>query len=696
MAHRLGIDIGGTFTDANLVDEATGEVSTAKVPTTPGDPAEGFSEAARRILAEQEVDPGDVTYVMHATTVATNAIIEGKVARTGFVTTAGFRDMLEIARQIRPSLYDLRFEKPRPLVPRYLCVGVPERLGPGGEVLEALDEEAVGEAADRLRREGVEAIAVCFLHAYANPGHERRAGEILRERFPGAMVSLSSEVAPEFREYFRASTTVINACIRPVVAEYLGRIEGRLRAAGVAAELLVMQSSGGVFSFEAASERPVFMVESGPAAGVTAAAWLGNSLGRGNVISFDMGGTTAKVGLIENGAPSVTKDYEVGAAARSGAGSSRGSGYPIRTPVIDLVEIGAGGGSIAWVDAGGGLRVGPRSAGADPGPACYGQGGREPTLTDANLLLGRLNPGFFLGGEIPLDVEAASRAIAGGCAEPLGMDPVEAAHGIVEIANAAMVNALRLVSIQRGYDPREFALVAFGGAGPVHACRLAAEMEIPATVIPASPGTFSATGLLVTDLKRDYSTTRIERADRLDLDAVEAVYAGLEAQGREALEREGIPAGDSGCLRQADIRYVGQSYELTLPLPDGKLDEAGIAGVLGEFHGEHDRAYGFSAPEEPVEFVAHRLTATGRISKPRLREWQGGGSDPAGARKENRPVYFAECGGFADCPVYDRYGLGAGCAVAGPCVVEEKDSTTVIHPEFRAEVDGFGNLVVSR
>ena len=695
MAHRLGIDIGGTFTDANLVDEATGEVRTAKVPTTPGDPAAGFSEAARRILAEQGVDAGGVSYVMHATTVATNAIIEGKVARTGFVTTAGFRDMLEIARQIRPSLYDLHFEKPRPLVPRHLCVGVPERLGAGGEILEALDEEAVLQAADRLRREGVEAIAVCFLHAYANPEHERRAGEILRQRFPGAMVSLSSEVAPEFREYFRASTTVINACIRPVVAEYLRRIEERLRAAGVAAELLVMQSSGGVFSFAAAREKPVFMVESGPAAGVTAAAWLGNSLGRGEVISFDMGGTTAKVGLIQNGAPSVTKDYEVGAAARSAAGASRGSGYPIRTPVIDLVEIGAGGGSIAWVDAGGGLRVGPRSAGADPGPACYGQGGREPTLTDANLLLGRLNPGFFLGGEIPLDVEGAGRAIASGCAEPLGMDPVEAAHGVVEIANAAMVNALRLVSIQRGWDPREFALVAFGGAGPVHACRLAAEMEIPVTVIPASPGTFSATGLLVTDLKRDYSTTRIERADRLDLSAVEAVYAGLEAQGREALEREGIPAGDTGYLRQADIRYVGQSYELTLPLPEGKLDDAGISGVLEEFHREHDRAYGFSAPEEPVEFVAHRLTATGRIAKPRLWEWQGGGSDPSKAGKESRPVYFAESGGFVDCPVYDRYGLGAGCVVEGPCVVEEKDSTTVIHPEFAAEVDGFGNLVVS-
>ena len=695
MAYRLGIDIGGTFTDANLMNEETGEVFTAKVSSTPKDPAAGFSEAAQRILQEQEVAPAEVSYVMHATTVATNAIIEGKVARTGFITTDGFRDMLEIARQIRPSLYDLRFEKPRPLVPRHLCFGIPERMAAEGLVLTPLDEDAVRRTAEDLRREGVEAVAVCLLHAYANPDHERRVGEILKEVYPQAVVSLSSEVAPEFREYPRASTTVINACISPVVGRYLQRIEDRLRGEGVEAEMLVMQSGGGVFSFAAAREKPVFMVESGPAAGVISATHLGTSLGHDDVISFDMGGTTAKVGLIQDGTPRITKEYEVGATAKSSGGTTRGEGYPIRTPVIDLVEIGAGGGSIAWVDSGGVLRVGPHSAGADPGPVCYGGGGIEPTITDANLILGRLNPRFFLGGEIGLDEEAARRAIQDHCAAPLGLELLEAAHGIVEIANAAMVNALRLVSIQRGYDPREFVLVAFGGAGPVHACRLAEEMEMPTIVIPTSPGTTSATGLLVTDLKQDYSLTRIQRLDRIDHDAVEAAYLNLERQGRETLEQEGVAAAAMSFLRQVDIRYVGQSYELTLQLPDRRLGAADIAGVLEQFHGEHDRAYGFNAPDEAVEFVAHRLTATGEIAKPSIREWDRGTGDLAAAQKERRQVYFAECDGYVECPIYDRYGLGVGCVVRGPAVVEEIDSTAVVHPDFQFEVDRFGNLVVS-
>ena len=695
MAYRLGIDIGGTFTDANLMDEETGEVFTAKVSSTPKDPAAGFSEAAQRILREHGVAPGDVSYVMHATTVATNAIIEGKVARTGFITTDGFRDMLEIARQIRPSLYDLRFEKPRPLVPRHLCFGIPERLGAQGVVLAPLDEDAVRRTGEELRREGVEAVAVCLLHAYANADHERRVGEILRDCDPQAVVSLSSEVAPEFREYARASTTVINACISPVVARYLQRIEDHLRGEGVDAQLLVMQSGGGVFSFAAAREKPVFMVESGPAAGVISATHLGTTLGYDDLISFDMGGTTAKVGLIQDGTPRITKDYEVGATAKSSGGTTRGEGYPIRTPVIDLVEIGAGGGSIAWVDSGGVLRVGPHSAGADPGPVCYGRGGAEPTITDANLVLGRLNPRFFLGGEIGLDEEAARRAIQEHCATPLDLDVTEAAHGIVEIANAAMVNALRLVSIQRGNDPREFVLVAFGGAGPVHACRLAAEMEIPTTVIPTSPGTTSATGLLVTDLKQDYSITRIQRLDQLDHGAVEEAYLKLETQGRETLEQEGMAPAAMTFLRQVDIRYVGQSYELTLSLPDHRLDPEDIAAVLEEFHSEHDRAYGFSAAEEAVEFVAHRLTATGEIGKPSVREWDRGTADPAAAQKESRLVYFAESDGFVHCPIYDRFELGVDCVVRGPAVVEEIDSTTVVHPDFQFEVDRFGNLVVS-
>ena len=494
MSVRLAIDIGGTFTDATLIDEESGEVSIAKVLTTPSDPSEGFMQAAERALAEGAVDAGDVTFVVHATTVATNAIIEGKIARSGFVTTEGFRDLLEIARQVRPTLYDTQFEKAKPLVPRDRAVVVAERLGPKGEVLRPLEEDSVRDAAAILRREGVESVAVCLLHAYVNDEHEQRVGAILAEELPGVPISLSSDVAPEFREYLRASTTVINAVIRPVVERYLQGIETRLAAAGVQAKLLVMQSSGGIFGSDAASVRPVFMVESGPAAGVIASAHLGATLGRPDILSFDMGGTTAKVGLIQDGRPSVTKDYNVGGHAGAGIGGMSLSGYPVRTPVVDLVEIGAGGGSIAWVDSGGLLRVGPQSAGADPGPVCYRRGGVEPTVTDANVVLGRLNPAYFLGGEIGLDVEGAARAIEERCAAPLGLGVTEAANGIVEIANAAMVNALHLISVQRGYDPRDFVLVGFGGAGPVHANALARDAEMPTLLIPRSPGIFSATG----------------------------------------------------------------------------------------------------------------------------------------------------------------------------------------------------------
>jgi N-methylhydantoinase A len=690
--YRLGIDTGGTFTDATLIDEATGEVAIAKVPSTPADPAVGFLAASERILRERGVAPAEVEYVVHGTTVATNAVIEGNVAPTGFVTTEGFRDMLEIARQVRPSLYDLRFEKPRPLVARHLCLGVRERLDATGQVVTPLDEEAVRDAARRLRAEGVESIAVCLLHSYVNPAHERRAGELLREVLPEATISLSCDVAPEFREYFRATTTVINAAIRPIVGGYLRRIEEELRRAGVDAELLVMQSSGGVFTFAAAREKPVFMVESGPAAGVIAATYLGSALGYKDVISFDMGGTTAKAGLVQDGRPRVTKEYEVGAMARAGGGGTKARGYPIRTPVIDLVEIGAGGGSIAWVDAGGVLRVGPQSAGADPGPACYGQGGTEPTITDANLVLGRLNPAFFLGGEVPLDVERAHRAIEERCARRLGLDVLTVAHGIVEIANAAMTNALRLVSVQRGFDPRDFVLVAFGGAGPVHANRLAAETEIGTTLIPMSPGTTSALGLLVTDLQHDYSVTLNQRTDRLDERAVEGAYRELEAQGRTALAREGVAAADVLLLRQVDIRYVGQSYELTVPLPNGSFDPATLSGVVEQFHRAHDQAYGFSAPGEPAEFVNLRLTAVGTIAKPRLRE--AAGTDGGGAVKAKRAVWFAETGGFFECPVYDRYRLASGVILAGPAIVEEIDSTSVIHPGYAADVDRYGNLLI--
>ena len=528
---------------------------------------------------------------MHATTVATNAIIEGKTARGGFVTTEGFRDLLEIARQVRPTLYDTLFEKPRPLVPRDRAVEVRERLGPAGEVLVELDDESVRAAAEILARAGVESVAVCLLHAYVNPEHERRVGAILAEELPGVPVSLSSEVAPEFREYLRASTTVINAAIRPVVGRYLERIEGRLADAGVTAKLLVMQSSGGVFGSDAAARRPVFMVESGPAAGVIAAAHLGETIERPDILSFDMGGTTAKVGLIQDGQPSVTKDYNVGGHAGAGIGQMSLSGYPVRTPVVDLVEIGAGGGSIAWVDSGGLLRVGPQSAGADPGPVCYGGGGTEPTVTDANVVLGRLNPDFFLGGEMRLDVDAARAAIEERLGGPLGLSVTEAAYGIVEIANAAMVNALHLISVQRGYDPRDFLLVAFGGAGPVHANAIAREAQMPTVLVPPSPGIFSATGLLTTDLKRDAATTVMRRADEANEAELDALFAELEKAGAEELAAEGlaarsrrVPAQARRPLRRAELRadHPGRAGPArALPRParaDVRLRGPGRAG----------------------------------------------------------------------------------------------------------------------
>jgi N-methylhydantoinase A len=739
-SRRLGVDIGGTFTDATLIDTEGGAIHTAKVLSTPRDPSEGFLEATRRILRETGVGSGQVRHVVHATTVATNSIIEGKIARTGFITTEGFRDMLEIARQVRPVLYDPLFEKPKPLVPRYLCFEVPERLDAHGRILTPLDEAAVRRVAFALRDEGVESVAVCLLHGYVNPLHERRVGEILRELYPDDAVSLSSEVSPEFREYVRASTTVINAGIRPVVHHYLAGIETQLRAAGVQAELLVMQSNGGVFGARTAGEKPVYMVESGPAAGVIAAAFLGEALGYADVISFDMGGTTAKVGLIQDGAPHVTKDYQVGGTAKAGIGGMAATGYPIRSPVIDLVEIGAGGGSVAWIDSGGMLRVGPQSAGADPGPVCYGRGGTEPTVTDANLVLGRLNPDFFLGGEIALDAESAADAIRRRCAEPLNLDVIAAANAIVEIANAAMINALHLVSVQRGYDPRQFVLTAFGGGGPVHANAMAAEMGIPCTVVPRSPGVFSSLGLLVTDFKREYSVTYLRRADSqphpsepdgadsvgpaprgrppspplhtsdrprrddlrtsvpglpissiLDTSELESTFRELEQQGETELQNEGLPPDHISFLRQIDMRYVGQSHELPVPVDKGPMSDAEVAEMIRRFHDIHDRANGFSAPGEPVELVNVRLTAVGKLARPRLQRQESAGASPS--PKTRRAVYFS--GEFVDCPIYDRMALGAGATVAGPAIVEEPDSTTVVHPGNRAEVDRFGNLLLS-
>lgn len=691
--YRLGVDIGGTFTDLVLLEESTGELRILKLPSTPSDPAIGFLRGVDRLLEQDPKLPGSLGHVVHATTVATNAIIEGNTARTALLVTRGFRDILEIARQTRPDLFDLFCEKPRPLVPRDLCFEIRERLGPGGEVLQPLNEADVDAAAAAIGVEGVESVAICFLHSYRHPEHERRAAALLQARCPHVWVSLSSEVLPEFREYRRASTTVVNAALVPIARSYLREVIEGLRARGFASSFHVMQSGGGVLAADAAAEKPVCIVESGPAAGVIAASHLAQLAGYPDVISLDMGGTTAKVSLVRGGRPRISPEFEVGAAAVSGWGSTRGRGYPIGTPVLDLVEIGAGGGSIAWIDSGGMLRVGPRSAGADPGPACYGRGGSEPTTTDANLILGRIDAEYFLGGQMALDAEGA-RSAMDRVARPLGISIVEAAAGIVEIADSSMVGAIRLVSTERGYDPREFSVVAFGGAGPLHANALARQLGIPRTVIPPSPGVASAVGLLLADIEHDFVMTRVQRFGEIDCAALNAILEDFVRRGSAVLGQEGIPASRRAFLPSVDVRYAGQSYELRIPVPEGTFTAEVEAAVQDRFHLEHRRSYGHAAPEEPIELVNVRLTAIGRTVKPALKRVAPQSGSVESALRTRRAVYFATRG-FVPCPVYDRYRLGAGAGVLGPAVLEELDSTVIVHPDYQAVVDELGNLIIT-
>jgi N-methylhydantoinase A len=694
--YRLGVDIGGTFTDAALVDESTGTVQIVKVPSTPVEPAVGFMAAVERALGYCGGDGSVIRLLVHATTVATNALIEGKTARLGMITTKGFRDLLEIGRQIRSRLYDVHLTKPRPLVSRRWSFEVRERLDAEGHVLEPLDVEEVRQVARQLKTAGVEAVVCCLLHSYINPTHERQVAAILCEECPDVLLSVSADVCPEFREYLRASTTAVNAAVLPLVSRYLEALETRLHGRGIRAPFYVMQSSGGVMSVPAAKQKPVYMVESGPAAGVIAAGAFAELHGYRQVISFDMGGTTAKVGLIQDGQPRLCTEFEVGGQAITPLGEGRGSGYPVRTPVIDLVEVGAGGGSEAWLDAGGALRVGPRSAGAMPGPVCYGQGGTIPTITDANLLLGRLNPAFFLGGEIALDLDASREAILEQCAQPLGLEPVEAANGIVDIANAHMMGAMRLISIQRGYDPRDFLLVAFGGAGPLHANALARELDIPTILIPPSPGIASALGMLMTDIKHEFVATRRHLLSQLAPTALDALFADFVAQGEALLAREGVAAPQRHMLRSVELRYQGQSHELSIAVPSGALTPQHLDTLQEQFHAAHAQAYGYAAPEDPIELVNVRLTAIGTSPKLRLHALPHGNGDTTEAVKGQRQVWFSEASRFFLCPILDRARLRWDDVIPGPAVIEELDATTVIHPDYQARVDQHGNLLLHR
>jgi N-methylhydantoinase A len=689
MRWRVGVDIGGTFTDVALIDEATGRIGIAKVPTTTQDFTEGVTSGLREGLARYDVPPAAVSLLSHATTVVTNALLEKKGAKTGFVTTRGFRDVLELRRSSRTDLYDLFQDAPAVLVPRRWRYEITERIDAQGNVVTPLDETDVDAVIAATREAGLDTIAVSFLFSFLNDAHERRVGERLRQALPGVGVYLSCEALPEIREFERASTTAVCAYVGPLLTRYLDRLQSAISELGLP-RLLVMGSSGGMFDVAEALRMPAMTIESGPAAGVIAAALVGKELGLPNLISFDMGGTTAKASLIAGGEIAVTAEYEVG-----GAGHSKrwlhGTGHPIRVPVIDLAEVSAGGGSIAWVDQGGALKVGPKSAGADPGPAAYGRGGMEATVSDADVVLGYLDREALLGGALRIDLAAAEAAIRR-VADPLGLAVPDAAARIVEIVNANMAEALRIVSIERGHDPREFALIAFGGAGPVHAAALAAELLIPEIIVPPVPGAFSALGVVASDLKRDYARTLYADLAALDPARVAAVLAEMEATASDMLAAAGIPSERRVLLRAADVRYRRQAYELTVPLAAGPMTCASLDALATNFHEKHHQTYGHATAMEPVQLVTLRLTAVGRLPELQLGQLP---TAAAPARHRVREVWFPETG-FAATPVYRRDELTADHRLVGPAILEALDSTIVVPPGWIASVDAGGYIRLRR
>ena len=674
--HQIAIDVGGTFTDL-VVSGPDGSARTLKLLSTPDDYSRAIATGLDRLLTEGNIPPGNVGTLIHAFTVATNALLTGHGARVALLTTRGFRDVLEIARLRMPQLYNMDWEKPRPLVPRYLRFEVTERLAADGSVVTPLDPASVITALDRAVAEGADSIAVCLLHAYANPAHEKEVVELIRRHAPQLSVSVSHQVLPEIREYERTSTTVVNAFVKPVVDRYLASVESNVAASGVTAPLMVMQSSGGIARARLAREFPAYCVESGPAAGAIGAAALGELLGEPNVIAFDMGGTTAKACLIEGGEPRLTEEMEVGAGINAGQRLLGGGGYLVRSPTIDLAEIGAGGGSLAWFDRGGALRVGPESAGADPGPACYGRGGTQPTVTDANVVLGLLNPKHLLDGDMPIDIEAARAAIKTHIADPLGLSVEEAAQGIHAVADAAMTRAIQAVSSEIGRAPGDFTMIAFGGNGAVHGASLAAHAGMRDIIIPPASGVFSALGLLFARIQHRLVRVYWQDIDKADCTLLNARAAELLAEADQLMASEGLGSAHVEVHLALDLRYAGQCSDIGVPLPIGDITPERLAEAVAQFHREHERSFGYANPGERVQIVNLRLRARSLDRKESLPATSSLRPEKASASAGERPVYFG--GGWVTTPVIRRGAL-TQTPRPGPLIVEEYDTTIVVPP----------------
>jgi N-methylhydantoinase A len=692
--YRLGIDIGGTFTDLVIQDADSGFIQTLKVPSTPHDPSEAVLNAIRQAADKHEfgIDLSKVSQLIHSTTVASNTILQGVGARTGLLATEGFRDVLEIRRHKRYALFDLAYQKLPPLVDRRLSIGIPERIDAQGKVVAPLDEEAVREALRFLASEKVEAIAICFLFSFLNDSHEKRAAQIAREMLPDCFISTSSTIYPQYREYERASTTAVNCYLGPRVSHYIDRLSAEARRTGILAPLQLMQSNGGIIAAAEASSYPCRIVESGPASGVIAAAYFGSLVGRGNIIAFDMGGTSAKAGLIENGEVRLASGQDVG----SGVNMSRllqGGGYFVGAATVDLAEVGAGGGSLVRLDAANVLKVGPESAGAVPGPICYSKGGKQVTITDANVLLNRIPADHFLGGKMKLDVEHTRAIVREQLAKPLGISEEEVCAAIIEIANANMLKMLRIVSVEQGYDPHDFCLIPSGGSGPVHAVELAEELGIREVIVPPAPGLLSSQGLLSADIRYDFRRTFVASVAKADLSDVSALIGELRNEGERALASYQLGSDRTQITVSADMRYLGQAYEINVPLPTTSFDENARASIVEGFHQAHERIYGRRHAEGDVQLVNILLTAIGRVQAVQHPELPKATGEPTPISRA-RTWFRGEA--YEDCPCYDRDTICAGHEWSGPSVIAGQDSTIVIPPGWHARCDKFGNILITR
>lgn len=677
----VGVDIGGTFTD--LVGCIDGKIVTSKASTVPSDPAQGVADTLRLAGCEME----RLAEILHGSTIAINTVLERKGARAALITTKGFRDVYAIGRGNRIESFNLFFHRPQPLIARELTFEISGRMSAKGEVLTPLDEVAAEKLAHAISDLGVEAVAVCLLHSYANPAHEKRIGDILRAAHPSLFVTLSHEILREYREYERTSTTALNAYVGPRVGAYLKRLDDRLHADRFQGAIRIMRSNGGVMSIEQAREQPVALMESGPVAGMIGAGKLAKLMSLQSAIGFDMGGTTAKTSLITDGAPSIEEGYVIGGEA---------SGQPMQLPVVDIVEVGAGGGSIAWIDEDGGIHVGPKSAGADPGPACYGKGNKEPVVTDANLVLGRLNPGRFLNGAMALDVNASIRAIKEKIADPLGLTVADAALGILKIADAKMSLAVRAVSVNRGVDPRDTAMIAFGGGGPLHASAIAREIFVPVVIVPKFPGTFSALGMLMASWRQDFVRTLMGRLGVLKPDVVAEVFSELRRAGETQIERDGIAKTDAGFSFFAHLRYIGQEHTIPIRVERPEMLTGDLAALRAKFHDEHGKRYSQSAPEESMEIVSLRLVVTAERTDTLAENWLSEPFVPEGAIDESyREVVFDDPTRAEIARVFWRAGLPAGSVIAGPAIIEEPNATTLIRPGDVALVDPRGHLMIT-